>query len=247
MAHSFDIAEELATAVRNPETTWRFLRNFVAQWSAPPADGDGFTEEELRAAETELGVRLPDSVRRLYTLLGRRDDLTRNQDWLLGPQGLHFDETGRVLVFRTENQGCAHWGIAVHELRLADPPVIFQLEAPHIAAEPWRPFLDRFSLACIEMVFSECLFSEAPMRHDNQEATETSLQALENRFARLPLPDYPMWATPDDLPIRWFSSPDVLIRNDSDAWIWVGARTPEALQETREAIPGDWLIAPFPP
>ncbi|MFB4317586.1 SMI1/KNR4 family protein [Actinomadura sp. 21ATH] len=221
-----------------------FLRRFAADWSTPLSPADGCSEEDLSAAEERLGVRLPASVRDFYKLLGRRPDLTSNQDRLLPPAGLHFDESGQALVFRDENQGCAQWGIPVQDLHLPDPPVVFQLDAPYIAPEPWRPFLDRFSLTAAEIVLSENLFRENAYS-DNQEPSDATLNALELRYTRLPLlPDYPMWATPEDPPVRWFTAPDVLIRDDSDAWLWVRARTERALDETRRALPGDWQLAP---
>ncbi|MEW2353350.1 hypothetical protein [Spirillospora sp. NPDC029432] len=237
------MAPDLAAALQEPDTTWDFLRGFAAAWTSPLNHDDGCAEEELQAAETALGLRLSEAVRRLYTLLGRRDDLTSNQDRLLAPRQLHFDEDGQALVFRVENQGCADWGIPVHELHLDDPSVIYRPDAPYAAPVPWRPFLARFSLASIEMVLSETLFNDDSLS-DNQEPSETALQALELRYTRLPIPDYPMWATPSAPPVRWYTGPDVLIRNDSDAWLWVRARTSSALDEVRRALPGDWLLAP---
>jgi hypothetical protein len=40
---------------------------------------------------------------------------------------------GRVMIFRVENQAVAHWGVAVEDLRLADPPVIYKPDAPYSA------------------------------------------------------------------------------------------------------------------
>ncbi|WP_256098618.1 hypothetical protein [Streptomyces agglomeratus] len=59
------------------------------------------------------------------------------------------DECGGVLVFRSENQGCAFWGVRPADLGQDDPPVFVQ------ARHGWVPFLDRVSLACVELVLSE--------------------------------------------------------------------------------------------
>ncbi len=56
------------------------------------------------------------------------------------------------MVFRVENQHCASWGVAVSDLASADPPVCIQDRAGG-----WEPFLDRVSVACVEMVLSEVL------------------------------------------------------------------------------------------
>ncbi|WP_119726410.1 hypothetical protein [Thermomonospora amylolytica] len=75
---------------------------------------------------------------------------------------------------------------------------------------------------------------EARSAHDRYEFVR--------RYERLPMPDYPMWAVPEGSPIRWFTGPDVIIRDDAREWVWVRARTAEALQAVREALLGDWLM-----
>jgi hypothetical protein len=224
------------------------LRRFTELWSTRLDESSGCDDQELTAAEHRLGLTLPAAVREGYALLGRRDDLTNNQDTLLRPDQLHFDETGQALVFRVENQAVAYWGIVVEDLRLDDPPVIFQLDAPRGAPQPWRRFLDRFSLACVEMVLTE----HRSDYHDNRESDQAALGLLERHYTRLAMPDYPLWAGTDypmsagpaESPVCWFSGRDVLIRDDSRQWMWVVARTPEALQAVRHTIPGDWLMAP---
>jgi hypothetical protein len=99
-----------------------------------------------------LGVRLPGTLRTLYGLLGKRFDLTRCQDDLLTPYQCHWDDADEVLVFRTENQGCADWGIRRADLSAEDPPVVFN------AGRGWQPFLPSTSLACVEMLLSEGVF-----------------------------------------------------------------------------------------
>jgi hypothetical protein len=241
----FDVARAMVTARRGRRDAWEFLRRFTEQWATRLDELSGCGDQELTAAEHRLGLTLPAALREGYALLGRRDDLTSNQDVLLRPDQLYFDETGRALIFRVENQAVAHWGVAVEDLRLADPPVIYKPDAPYSAPEPWRPFLDRFSLAWVEMVLSEYAFG-ASDHLDNRESGPVAVGLLEHHYTRLAMPDYPMWAAPQAPPIRWFSGRDVLIRDDSREWMWVAARTPEALQGVRQAIPGDWLIEPAP-
>lgn len=67
------------------------------------------------------------------------------------PHELSVDESGTTVVFRVENQHCAAWGVAVADLHRADPPVYVQDRD----GGSWKPFLDRVSVACAEMVFSE--------------------------------------------------------------------------------------------
>ncbi|MFG2004322.1 hypothetical protein ACGFNU_34695 [Spirillospora sp. NPDC048911] len=241
MSEEFDLAGDLTAACHDRAQAWRFLRRFAAAWSTPIADGDGWRQDELSAAEQRLGVQLPEALKEAFALLGRREDLTSNQDHLFRPDQLDYDETGRALLWRCENQGVAYWGIPVEDLRLPDPPVIFQLDATYYSPEPWRPFLGRLSLACIEMVLYEALFGSD---NDSREATDADPGILERRFTRLSLPDYPMWTTPEGPPIRWFHGRDVLVCDFATEWIWVRARTPEALEAVRDTLPGDWQMRP---
>lgn len=89
----------------------------------------------------------------------------------------------------------------------------------------WTPYADRLSLALVEMVLSEAMFSANEETADNRELANT---VLSNTFARLPLPAFPSWAEPDGPGIRWLTGPDVLLRNDSEAWLWVYGRSPKA-------------------
>lgn len=93
---------------------WDFIRTFAAGWHAPLTDGDGFGEEELQHAEGRLGLSLPTALREAYLLFGRRSALFEHQDPMLPPSELFVHEDlGGVLCFRSENQGCAFWGVSV--------------------------------------------------------------------------------------------------------------------------------------
>jgi hypothetical protein len=60
----------------------------------------------------------------------------------------------------------------------------------------WQPFLDRVSIAGVEMVLSEWMLSDTNLA-DNRELDDEAVAALEVRYARLPMPEYPLWAEPD--------------------------------------------------
>jgi hypothetical protein len=61
----------------------------------------------------------------------------------------------------------------------------------------WSPYLDRLSLAIVEMLLSKSLFAAHPgCPDDNRELDEDSLRMLDSHFARLPIPDCPMWTDP---------------------------------------------------
>jgi hypothetical protein len=91
---------------------------------------------------------------RLYLVLGKRRDLTARQDPLLPLERLRMDQTGGVIVFRRENQGCAEWGVAAADpWNPEDPPVYVRQPG----GRPWEPFATRMSLACADLVLSEVL------------------------------------------------------------------------------------------
>jgi hypothetical protein len=234
----FDLPRDIASAQSGSAECWLFIKGYAATWLTPLQPADGCDEGDLIDAEDRLGFHLPASMREAYRLFARRDDLVRVQDRLLEPLKLHFDEHDEMLIFRTENQWVTSWGIRSSDLSLADPPVMYlrhDLDLPD-----WQPFLDRFSLACVEMVLSESMLGSAVS--DNREMDEDAVNALERHFARLLFPDYPLWANPDGPPTRWFGDAEVVLRDDCRTRLWVNARTVPALDRARADLQGEWLM-----
>ena len=66
-------------------------------------------------------------------LLGRRDDLCRNQDRLLRPDELYVYEG--ALVYHAENQGAAHWGVLLDDLVAEDPAAVVRPDLADKSAE----------------------------------------------------------------------------------------------------------------
>ncbi|MBR7830650.1 hypothetical protein KDK95_30390 [Actinospica sp. MGRD01-02] len=151
------------------------------------------------------------------------------------PEWLEVDSAG-VVVFRVENQHCASWGVSAGSASSDDPPVLVDV------GDGWRPYSDQLTLALVEMVLPEAMFSADQRACDNRELDEVADATLIDGFERLPLPDFPFWAGLDESPLRWFAGPDVLLRDDGGGWLWVHARTPEALQVVRERLPGGWMF-----
>ncbi|PZG57027.1 hypothetical protein C1I98_00595 [Spongiactinospora gelatinilytica] len=235
---AFDVIERFPAAMADRAGAWDFIRGFAATWRSPLTEDDGWPEADLDAAEARLGLRLPAALREAYLLFGRRTDLTSLQDVLFGPAHLAVED--QALMFRAENQSAAFWGIPITELDRPDPPVVIRTGMADKAAESWEGWLDRFSHACVEIVLSESLFSSEDLG-DNREFDEDEAATLERRFTRLPLPEYPMFQTSVS-GIRWFAGPDLIIRDDARTWIWVRARTADALARIRAEPPGEWMM-----
>lgn len=236
MAEDHDIAHVLA-GVRNAESAFAFIELFAREWQTPLRDGDGCTAEEVAVVEKRLGFRLPSSMVTFYRLLGWRTDLTRNQDDLIFLQSLQVVDG--ALVYRIESQACVSWGVRVPDLELDDPPVVFC--EGYGDGRPWRPFLDSFSLAAVEMVLEESLFGRTGLLANCPVDDEAQITRLETVCERLPFPDYPAWWHPEiSQSARWFTWPGVLIWEHSRTWLWVLARDSASLDRLREALPGDW-------
>jgi len=239
MTDTFDIGQELSANIGDRTGAWRFVRSFAAGWVSPLAQGDGWAERDVDAAEVRLGLRLPAALREAYQLFGRRDDLTSNHDVLLSPTELYVDDRKEALVFRHENQGAASWGILLTELDNPDPAVVIKSDLADKQAERWEGWLDRLSLACIEIILSESLHAPENRCDFLTDLEEAGVTLLEQHYTRLPFPEYPTCETP--LRTHWYSGPDVVLRDDDRTCLLARARTEEALDQVRDQLPGDWL------
>jgi hypothetical protein len=144
-----------------------------------------------------------------------------------------IDDTGQALVFRWENQHVSEWGIPLSAITRSDPPVVSR----YVEQSVWHPFLDRFSLACVEMVLSEWVIGGGGFGA-NLAMDDETIASLRNQFRRLPLPDYPRWA--DAPPVRWFEGRGAILQEDSETWLWARAPAAAAIAAVQLALPGDW-------
>jgi hypothetical protein len=100
---SFDVVRAVAD-LDHRQSAWAFITDFAAGWLRPIGAHDGYSDDELDAAEARLGIRLPVAVREAYQMFGRRDDLTSVNGTLLGPSRLDYDATRHLLVFRAAHR-----------------------------------------------------------------------------------------------------------------------------------------------
>lgn len=234
-----DVSVVLRGGVQTPSQAWDFVQWFADTWIGRRLQPEhGCIEEELAAVEADLGFELPTALREGYRLFGRRDDLTRQQDPLVHPTGLYVDDAmNGVLVFRRENQECAYWGIPLAQLEQEDPPVVVE------SRQGWIPFLDRMSLAWVELVLSESLVA-SDSHYDACELPDPLLPTLHACYSRVDLPDHPLWASEDDSPVRWYAAPGRLVRRDGvqdQSWIHARGRAVANLERIRGDLPGPWV------
>ncbi|WP_037684457.1 hypothetical protein [Streptomyces griseus] len=233
-----DVSVALGGGVTDRSQAWDFVRWFSGEWIGRPLrPEDGCAADELAAAESVLGFELPAALREGYALLGRRDDLARQQDPLVPPAGLYVDDAlGGVLVFRRENQDCAAWAIPLSKIEQDDPPVVESHRG-------WIPFLDRMSLAWVELVLSESLFAVGSL-YDACELPDALVPSLQAHYACIDLPDHPMWASEEDSPVRWNAAPGRLLRPDGLqdlSWVHARGHAVADLEVIRADLPGSWV------
>ncbi|MFJ1884260.1 MULTISPECIES: SMI1/KNR4 family protein [unclassified Streptomyces] len=194
------------------QAAWRFVRAFARDWSRRPlTEADGYAPADLDAAQARLGLPLPAALRDAYQLLGRRPDLTDNQDSLLAPKDLYLDADRGVLVFRVENQSCAYWGIRVTDLDQDDPPVVVRADLVRPTADDWAAWLGRVSVAFVEIVLSEALCADEDLMGWVTPDDTGLPEDIAATFRRLPLPEYPISQQPGS---RWYAHDEIILRDD---------------------------------
>jgi hypothetical protein len=239
MANGFDAGEALRAGLADRRQAWEFVRRFAAEWTVPLAPSDGVSRDVWLAAEQRVGVELPAALREAYLLFGRRPDLTARQDRLVPPHELRFDNSAAAVVFRVENQSCAEWGVLAADLASADPPVYVRC---HDRGR-WEPFLDRVSVAFVEMVLSEVLLGAGELGNACSLPSEL-IAVVESAYEQMALPEYPLWAA-DGITVRWFSAPGRLLRMDGRGpycWLLVRGRTRADLESICMEIRGPWAL-----
>ena len=125
-----------------------------------------------------------------------------------------------------------------------DPPVVFRVRSTTPAENSWQPFLERVSLASMEMVLSEWLLSGGTPA-DNRALDDEAVSLLERPFQRLAMPEYPLWSGGGS--ISWYEGSGAILRADARTWLWAGAASQEAIAAVRDALPGEWLIVDSAP
>jgi hypothetical protein len=87
----------------------------------PLTERSGIPSALVAAAEKELGVRLPASLRDYYLVAGRERRFNRCLNRLLSPGEWSVDK--RHLLFMEENQRLSWWGVSLRSPVSGDPPV----------------------------------------------------------------------------------------------------------------------------
>lgn len=118
-----------------PEDRWAKVKEFVAEWFEPLGEGDGYSEEEIAAAEVRLGIRLPEALREFYALAGNRDSLIRKYNRMLTLKEIFFSRDRKYLYFWKENRDILYFGVRIDETHENDPIVYWFFGSEEASSE----------------------------------------------------------------------------------------------------------------
>ena len=104
------------------ELDWSEQSSHIRTLYRPWQPGDGYEEAIITAAETQLGVPLPTSLRAFYRAWGRRHDLAQTYDCLLAPHELVIQAD--ALIFCVGNQATWYWAVRREFLEESNPPIV---------------------------------------------------------------------------------------------------------------------------
>ena len=199
---------------------WELLREFVNEWYPPLKPSDGDTADALDAAESRLGVPLPQALREWYEIAGRREDIWSQQDLLYPPERLEIEDDR--LIFYVENQAVVQWGIRVSDLPLDDPPVfVSSIDECGV----WIEENETTSMFALQMLLFCVKFAKCNPGWGNGCLNEAAIKAIESHYPRLPLAEW-YWTGPT----RFYGHRDLVVEI-ADNWLCVSGRTETAFRE----------------
>jgi hypothetical protein len=228
------------------EARWQLLKDVIADWYPPLSDMGGVDEEAIARAEQELGFALPLALKEWYSLAGRRADIWSRQDELILPHELapyrhsllHSNllnpqarqSCENVLVFYVENQICELWGIQLDPVAMDDPPVV-------IDPGNWRVNSQSVSEFALQM-FVTCIKWGDPLRWLHGPIELALLTCIEANFPKLDFAEWWYWGRG-----LFYGFRDVVIEviavSETDARVFVSARTEEAFESFTQFISDD--------
>lgn len=233
MFNAQQFAACLAVRKEGTENRWSLLTDFVAEWHAPLQAGDGYSKEELDAAERRLGFALPLALREWYGLAGKwMEGFNVDPYELVVPAELSVEaDDGEALWLFYEAQSSFSWGVRLQDLAQDDPPMFVEESG---SEEGLRQANRTFSEFILQMIVQQTVCFTA--FGGNAGGDENTASIVQRNF----LPFSPLdWDWPGS-PTRYFGSDDVLIEldktNGSAPYLWVAARSEASLGEALKLL-----------
>lgn len=216
------------------------LESLVEWWHGPIAIDQGIPAAELQ------GTQLPLPLRWWYGRFGKRLDIVRIQNRMLGPQNLWLDaddddeedqDQGPRLVFYRENQDVYVWST---EPTGDDPPVWVR---PFDGGEPWEIEEAPLSGFLIQMVLFEAIM-QAQYGASSAWLDTQDFESFITRLTPLPLGS---WRWPAYLHHFYTMNGMLIFAGPIRMWegkqkweVWIGAKTEEAMSVLAFSKTGDW-------
>ena len=197
---------------------------------------DGYDGRELTAAEHRLRMRIPELLTQFYRSWGRRSDMVRSRETLLGPDSLTI-ESG-ALIFAEENQAIYQWGIPCERIEEEDPPVSYAWWPHDGQACVWQPSHAHLSDFLDYLIYGHALSRGAPCGGAAKERIDKlRLTELQDNWTLIELASTPMGIFPNPAD-QWvlYSKQGVVL--DPCQQVWVAAQSHELLEEVRQRL---WL------
>lgn len=227
-------AAEFALRLSTRQDRWSLLKDFIAEWHGPLKRGDGYPVSELNATENRLGLKLPEALRELYQLAGKREDVYAAQNYLVTPDELEIEEG--LLEFYCENQGVVHWGVKPDDLYLPDPPVYLYDEGMDEESQEINRENGRVSEFASQMAICEIVITREPLKlrlsPRNDENAIAKIKMIEREYTYL---GFPEWHWPN-FPVRFFGTEDTLALTIEGKWLYLAANTETAHRTAKELL-----------
>lgn len=210
----------IETGAQSPDR-YADLKAFIVEWHHPVKLGDGNNETEIAETEARLGFRLPEALRELYALIGKREDITGRHNRLVLLDDLELED-GWLVVWE-ENQCVSLMAVSEKDLRVDDPIVYMMFDSVADGNEIHE--CAKLSDYALEMVAYETVIAGEWIAVGTvSEATEGETDAISLlRQKAMPTP-YPALNGSD-----FFYVDDVLLYAPENAEVWIAVRNRDAL------------------
>lgn len=209
-------AHEFAARLSTRQDRWSLLKNFIAEWHAPLAEGDGYPAAEIDAAEQRLGLKLSAALRDMYGFAGKFiETFSVNPYAFTTLNELNIEKDNKEMLWLfSETQAIVDWGVRRQDLTQDDPPVYS--ENSYTSAELLLANKSFSEFVLQAVVHQTACFT---VIGGNACGKEDTVDIVIANFQPLGLP---VWHWPS-YPAKLYGGDDVLVELDQDgkSYCWV--------------------------
>jgi hypothetical protein len=216
-----------------PEDRWAKVKEFIAEWFEPLGEGDGYSEEEIAAAEASLGARFPEALREWYGFAGKWFLRIQVQDEQLLLSELKWENDS--LIFHAENQWVFAWAIQKEDFDKDDPPI-------YNVADNKEFYGDKLSDFMLCAIFKERRFLRYSLHETviHGHASQNALCLMEKHLDK--------WKTNSGMDFCYANQESFTVAttpwidsgSNNDKWFHLNSKT-KAIQQKYEELLGDTI------